>query len=217
MKISVLTPSIRPKGLAIVQRCLEKQTFKDFEWLVEIGLPKRGHDLSAAYNRMLRRAQGDIILSYQDYIRIPEDALQIISDLHAKHRRTFITYPVGKTLDWKKIEYDWRASAPKEAIPYHHWEADFGSAPIQAFYDIGGYDEDFDRGWSAENVNVAERAEHIGYKFIVFKDLKAQAYDHDKKMKHPFRKSLEFNDTLIAIKREEFNSGGWKLNYLVDK
>ena len=34
MKISVITPSIRPEGLKILQECLAQQTFKDFEWLV---------------------------------------------------------------------------------------------------------------------------------------------------------------------------------------
>lgn len=34
MKISVLTPSIRPEGLKIVEESLAKQTIKDFEWLI---------------------------------------------------------------------------------------------------------------------------------------------------------------------------------------
>jgi hypothetical protein len=70
MKISVLTPSIRPQGLAITQQCLTEQTFTDFEWLTEIGLPNRGHDLNSAYNRMLKRANGELVVSLQDYIKV---------------------------------------------------------------------------------------------------------------------------------------------------
>ena len=78
MKISVLTPSIRPDGLEVLQKSLERQTFQNFEWLVEIGMPKRGCDLSASLNRMLRRAEGEIIVMVQDYIKIPNHSLEEI-------------------------------------------------------------------------------------------------------------------------------------------
>src|ERR1035437_8527622 len=84
MKISVITPSIRCEGLKIVQQSLEKQTFQDFEWLTEIGIPGRGHDLNAAYNRMLRRAKGELIVSLQDFIKAPPQYLQKFWDAYQK-------------------------------------------------------------------------------------------------------------------------------------
>ena len=37
MRISVITPSIRPELCKIVEKCLDRQTFKDFEWLLVYG------------------------------------------------------------------------------------------------------------------------------------------------------------------------------------
>lgn len=34
VKISVVTPSVRPEGLDIVRQSLNRQTFKDFEWII---------------------------------------------------------------------------------------------------------------------------------------------------------------------------------------
>ena len=77
--ISVLCPTIRPEGLKVFMESLENQTFDSFEVLVELGLPKKfGCDLSASLNRMLRRAKGDIIVMLQDYIKIPDNALEEI-------------------------------------------------------------------------------------------------------------------------------------------
>ncbi len=39
--ISVLTPSLRPEGLLMVQDCLEKQSYQDFEWLISMPKEKR--------------------------------------------------------------------------------------------------------------------------------------------------------------------------------
>lgn len=195
-KISIITPSIRPRGLEMVQECLKRQTFTDFEWLVEIGLGLKP-DLNQAMNKMLRRATGEIVVSWQDYIKAPDNALEVIASLP----RQFITYPVGKTLDWKNVKWDWRENVTKSIEP-HQWEADFASFPLQALKDIGGYDEDFDRGWSSDNVIVAERASQRGYTFSCYSDLKCVAYDHDKVMEHPFRHLYEKNRDLLAIKRK---------------
>lgn len=120
---------------------------------------------------------------------------------------------MGKTLDWESSKYDWRDSGDCRKIAPHHWEADFASAPLKAFYDIGGYDEDLDRGWSSDNVSVAERAEKAGYKFMVFPELKVLAYDHDKKMRHPFRHLYQQNVDTLAIKRKMIEKGE-KLDFL---
>lgn len=207
-KVSVLTPSIRPEGLKVVQKSLERQTFKDFEWLVEIGLPARGCDLSASLNRMLKRAKGDRIVMLQDYIKIEDDALEKV----AQHS-DFVTYPVGKTLDWNVVTWDWRDAGEFREIEYMHWEADWASAPRQAFFDIGGYNEKFDEGWSWENVDVAYRAEKMGYKFYCDPSVRAIAYDHDAKIEHPFRGKNE-NQSLAEMTKGLADEGVVKLDYL---
>ena len=205
MLISVLTPSIRPHGLSVTQSTLEKQTFQDFEWLVEVGIPNKGHDLNAAYNRMLRRAKGELVVSLQDYTTIAPDGLQRFWEGYKENPDTFFTAPVGKTLDWKEIKYDWREN--KEAkMDWQRWEIDWGAAPLEALKKIGGFDEALDEFWSCDNVNVGKRASMHGYKFMNLPDNKAVAYDHDKVETHPFRKNYnpDFNNERMGmIEREE--------------
>ena len=207
MKISVITVSIRPHGLEIIQEGLQKQTFKDFEWLVEIGLPGRGHDLNAAYNRALRRAQGELVVSLQDYIKITPDYLAKFWEAYQKEPRTFFTAPVGKVKnkDYKgEIKWDWRAY--EDAKPkWNCWEIDSGSAPLSALKEIGGFDEVLDGHWSCDNVNVGYRAHLAGYSFGLLHLNPAVAWDHDEFIDHPFRK--DFDPKFSNMRLNLFTSG----------
>ncbi len=213
MKVSVLTPSIRPEGLKIVQESLANQTFVDFEWLTEIGVPGQGHDLNAAYNRMLRRARGELIVSMQDYIKAPPNYLQKFWDAYQKDPKMFYTAPVGKVdnLDYiGPIKWDWRAYA--DAKPqWQHWEIDSASAPLSALKEIGGFDEELDGHWSSDNVNVGFRANLAGYKFGLIFDNPVVVYDHDAHMVHPFR---DYYDPAFNKERMELFEKGLTLHYL---
>lgn len=213
MRISVLTPSIRTEGLWIVQRSLGMQTFKDFEWLTEIGIPGDGHDFNAAMNRMLRRAKGELIVSLQDYIKAPEDYLQKFWDAYQAHPRTFFTAPVGKsaTEDFTgEIRWDWRAyqdAKPKSDC----WEIDSGCAPKAALFEVGGFDEHLDQWWSFDNVSVGKRAELAGYEFANLFMNPVVAYDHDAFIAHPFRQN--FRPALVKLRMDEYEEN-FKLPYL---
>lgn len=216
MKISICTPSIRPKGLEVLQKCLKEQTWQDFEWLVEIGIPEKGHDINAAYNRMIRRAKGEIFLSLQDYTMIPPDFLeQIVA--HYKDD-TFTTIPLGKvkTLtdftfdDTSAVVWDWRKERT-EGVNWNEWEIDAGFCPLIALKDVGGFDEELDKYWSFDNVSVGYRANMIGYKFDLLNTVQAVAYDHDADIPHPFRSA--WNPHFWA-KREAMYQIDHKLHYL---
>lgn len=206
MRISVVTPSIRPEGLEVVKECLSRQTFTDFEWLTEIGLGKV-HDLNQAYNRMLRRAKGELIVFYQDFIMIPDDGLEKFWNEYQKDKNYFITAPVGKGHDNPK--WDWRAFK-YEDVGFQGWEIDWGCAPKEALFKIGGFDEELDKHWSFDNVDVAYRAQKYHYKFKCIEN-KATAYDHDKHIKHPFREN--FNPSANNQRMRDIDSGTI-LNYL---
>lgn len=210
MKISVCTPTIRPDGLKIVQECLSKQTFPSgkIEWLVEVGYGK--HDLNASYNRMIRRAKGDVFVSVQDYTNIPPDFLEKISKKYEESdKRTFYTIPLGKTLDWEKVEWDWRKYAEK--CIWNGWEIDAGFCPMDALWEIGGFDEKLDEKWSFDNVSVGYRAQAFGYNFGVFSGTEAVAFDHDKKENHPFRKDFSPEHWKLVLDSYRFEP---KLRYL---
>lgn len=211
-KISVITPSIRPEGLKELQRCLKMQTFTDFEWLVEIGTGTK-HDLNESFNKMIKRAKGDLLVFYQDYIRIQPDGLEQFYKAYLRDQRTFFTAPVGKVSNDTyegEPKWDWRIH--KEAnMTWNMWEIDWGACPKEAMHVIGGFDEELDKHWSSDNVNVGYRANMHGYKFACLSDNKAIAYDHDAFIKHPFRQN--YNPSFNNNRLREFDMG-LKIDYL---
>ena len=105
IKISVISPSIRPDGLEIVAKALSKQTFKNWEWLIcgpeknrkavkrvigDIapytylgnGPLKKGQfwDLNYSYNKLFKKARGWATVSLQDGIYLPPRALEALLD-----------------------------------------------------------------------------------------------------------------------------------------
>lgn len=209
-QISVLTPTIRgDKALQPVMESLKQQTFKDFEWLIEYGDGKT-HDLNAAFNKMLKRAYGELIVFYEDYTKIRPDGLQKFWDAYQNDKNTFFTAPVGKTLNWKKVDWDWRIT-PENKADWMSWEIDWGAAPLEALKKIGGFDEALDKYWTFDNVNVGFRANLAGYKFKNLYDNPAIALDHDKLMSHPFRQN--WNPDFHNERLDQFRHG-LKINYL---
>lgn len=202
MKISVVTPTIRPQGLEVVRDSLTKQTFTDYEWLVEINTTGK-HDLNSAFNKMLKRAKGELIVFLQDYIKIEEDGLQKFWDFYKENPDTFFTGPVGKVTKWgDEPQWDWRIE--REDIVWNECEFDWGAAPKKALDDIGGFDERLDQWWSFDNVSVGKRAGLCGYKFACLPEVRAVALDHDLHEKHPFREKwnpTEVNNILNSYER----------------
>lgn len=217
MKISVLTPSIRPEGLEITRKSLMLQILTDFEWLVDINWTGH-HDLNASYNRLLRRAKGELVVSLQDYIYVRSDYLQRFWQAHEEHPRAFITAPVGKVdnLNYSgDAKWDWRAWRDNETknirpCEWNTWECDSACAPLSALKEIGGFDEALDGHWSADNVNVGKRAQLAGYEFLCLFDNPAVAYNHDKFIEHPFRTDIDTTNT----KRMAMFEGGMQLKPL---
>lgn len=209
--ISVLTPSIRPQYLNITQECLENQTFTDFEWLTEIGLRNNGFTLPSDLNKMLKRAKGDRIVMLQDCIRIDTDALERINAL----THELWTFPVGQVMAFgNEPEWDWRATNDGTLLGPHYWEADFACAPKQAFFDVGGYDEEFNKGWSWDNVEVARRMYRAGYTGYCDSSIRGVALKHDSLGEHPFRFKKESNVDRAQASKDRCDRGDYKLSYL---
>lgn len=188
VKISVITPSIRPKGLAMNQRCLENQTFKDFEWLTEIGL-KNKSDLNTALNRMIRRAKGELLVFYQDYIKIDNDGLERFWNAY-QEKKAFYTASVND--DWRKTGFGKRN--------WQEWEIDWGACPKETLTQIGGFDESLDEFWGFDNVNVGLRADMAGYDIICI-DNPAIGIKHEEAPMKVLRNPIYHNQRLDEIRR----------------
>lgn len=193
MKLSIITPSIRPDGLKVVFQSLQAQiNAPEYEWLPRLSVPGGKSDLCYQMNKALDEATGDIIVFWQDYIHAPTDALAQIVALYQKPGQQTIayTFPVGKVDKFtdKFPRWDWRPYWREDThVDHHRWEIDFG-AILRA--DIGAlrFDESFDKGFGWENVDFAYRLEHENrIKFAVAHQPAALVYDHDKFMKHPYK------------------------------
>lgn len=211
VKISVISPSIRPKGLEITLRSLKEQTFTDFEWIVELGIGQK-HDLNAALNRAIKRSNGELVVFLQDYIKIAPDALQRFWDAYTADPKKQFIAPVGKVNNLYftgEIAWDWRHYKLGETT-FNHNEIDWGAIPKELLYEVGGFDEYLDQWWSMDNVSLGYRLHLLGYKFENI-DNPALAYDHDAFMEHPFRD--KYNPREVNMRMEEYKMNP-RLEYL---
>lgn len=212
-KISILTPSIRIEGLKIIQECLKNSTFKEYEWLTEIGIPERGHDLNQAFNRMIKRAKGELLIFCEDFNKFPPDALEKWWSAYQECPNTAFTAPLGKVDDFqsKDIKWDWRAYKQNDSQTDYtdcNWntlELDWGAIPKKMLYDIGGFEEKLDQWWSMDNVAVGKLLHLKGYQFKCLFSNPAIVYDHDTHSPHPFRakyNSEEANEIINSYNPE---------------
>jgi hypothetical protein len=195
MKISVITPTIRPESLSVMRDCLKQQTFKDFEWLVDINVTGQ-HDLNNSFNKLIRRSNGELVVFYEDYTKIPPNALEKWWKAYQEHPNVCWTAPLGKvkSLDFTgDVRWDWRAWVNDNKVEDYRpsgWqtcELDWGAIPRKVLYEIGGFDERLDQWWSCDNLSLGKRAYLKGYEFKNFFANPALAYDHDAFIEHPFR------------------------------
>jgi len=135
LKISVLTPTIRPEGLKMVARCLRRQDFIDWEWiivipkkmeievenaligypqpLVLIEPPKRPSDfynLNKAWNLAYNKAEGELIVDIVDYIWFPPDTLTRLWNHYQANPKGLISgigHQYEKNLDERPINQVW--------------------------------------------------------------------------------------------------------------
>lgn len=202
MKISCITPSIRPDGLAVTFKTLQAQTFNDFEWLPRLSIPGEKPDLCYQMNQALKEANGELIVFLQDWIEIAPDGLEKAWEAYGGLHRAW-TFPVGKVRDLsdalpsdKDVRWDWRADWEREhpdgLIDYQSWEIDYGSVPrelLERVYLARGYyfNERYDEGFGWENVELALELKKAGAAFMVDGDNKAIAWDHDAFIRHPYK------------------------------
>lgn len=232
--ISILTVSKRVGWEALARAQIKKQPFvRDnldfFEWVVvqepsimsrQQTLPGlsvkwllaperiRRSNLNASLNAGLRACSGDYVIFYQDFIELPVDCFERLFKL--ANETTFVTTATinaDGSNDSRYLGVDLaRPCRPEE------WEANVAIAPMKVVRELGGFDEEYDNGWSWDNVNLAERAAMLGCSFIVDETNRPQLLHHPKVTDLPLngnRHSLTMAD--IRAQRKPL-----RLNYLDD-
>lgn len=197
IKISVITPTIRLKGLELVEKSLYEQDFKNFEWLIcSKEKPSLNFDnkkwrwikddfeggywtLNRAYNKLFKESKGSLIVTWQDYIYSKPDALTKFWLNYLSTDKKGLISGVGD--QYSKLDKYGRPQVkawndPRKRLDngsfykcmWNDMEWNFASFPRQAIYDIGGMDEELDfRGVGGDQLQVCERWESLGYDFYL--------------------------------------------------
>lgn len=249
MKVSVITPTIRPKGLDLVKKSLEKQKFRDFEWL--IGSPfdpkisganwvpddfSEGYwSLNRIFNALLKSAQGDIVVSWQDWIYANPDALgrfvEKVTQTHGVVSGTGHQY--ARLNKYGKPElHVWSDPRKTEKwgsfyeVNWNDAEFNFAAFPRELFHSVGGFDEELDfLGVGGDQLQFCERLNDTGTKFYLDQDNESFTLRHDRSdfggqeewdSKHVLFKKGKSGLSLYDERKLELKqSGQWpKLNYL---
>ena len=228
--ISVITITKRDGWQELAEKSLEAQTYKDFEYIVVYepnvqvvdfpnlpnfkwvkAPPKTRHsNLNASNNAGLREANGEYVMFYQDFIELEPDTIEkLLSNIDDNTLITTATINPDGNKDQRYTGIDGiREINPEE------WETNVGMAPMKVMRDLGGFDEEYDDGWSWDNVNVACRAELLGCKFLIDESVNPRLEFH---VKEPVADpTLELNYLKHEMTMREISIGKkpLKLSYL---
>lgn len=215
--VSVLTVTRRKGWEELAQTCLNNQTFRDFEWIVvsenEVDVPyipappkTRKSNLNASLNEGLKACKGEYVIFYQDFIDLPTDCFQKLVDLVTP--TTFVTTNTINA-DGSHDARGINGQPPKQCYP-EEWEANVAIAPMGIIRYLGGFDEEYDEGWSWDNCNLAERAAMLGCTFMLDQSNNPQLLPHDT------NSIKELNGEFHTERMRQIDSGEFplRLNYL---
>ena len=203
VKLSIITPTNRPDSLALVDIALQRQTSKDFEWIT---IAPKGYDygsikpditlddpvknvgdywsLFKAYNKAIEAANGEYILSVQDFTFFDSDTVKkllfnmkpyrLITGVGHKYEKV---YPEKGPIIWTDPRVD--GSNDLKECPASWIEFNLGCFPKQAVYDIGGFDEYLDAFAGMCGLDVVDRLKiKGGYEFMIDQSMHSYSTDH---------------------------------------
>lgn len=178
-KICVITPTIRPEGLGLVERALSEQTFTDFDWLVGSSFDPHNWatwikdnfkgglwTLNRVYNALIRASDAELIVSWQDFTYAGPDTLQRFWD-HYKYEPKMLVSALGHKYaedDWDKRT--WEDLRPPGVCGPAFVEWNLCSCPKKGLVEIGGFDGEADfLYFGLDGYQVNHRLEATGHTF----------------------------------------------------
>jgi hypothetical protein len=187
--ISVLTPTVRPDGLKLLEKALKQQTFRDFEWVVVQPEGPKPEGLYWTvyrdYNRGIKRCKGDLIISWQDYTYTKPDTLERFYNHFLQEPKTIVGAVGNKYSDDTWTVMTWKDPRERSDIGtyypcyYNDIELNLASFSKQAFYDVGGFDETLDAYSSLCGLDVLERLNILGgWEFKLDQSIKSYSLEH---------------------------------------
>lgn len=254
--ISILTPSVRPTALLLNAHALANQTEKEWEWLIcgpeenrqevdkVIGktvayqylgnLPLKKEmfwDLNYSYNRLFKKASGEVVVSLQDSIWIPSDTLEkmiltlkflpgkkIISGISDQYER-LNKFGKPEVKIWSDPRRTDKYGGLYPAY-YNDIEWNLCAMDKDIIFDIGGFDEEMDfRCRGVDAIQVMERLAEFGVETYLSQEIESYTLRHGREVyggEEAWNASHGlFNGKYDERKRELIKSGKWPiLDYL---
>jgi len=190
-KISVITCSVRPEGLKLVEKALKRQTFKDFEWIIQgrDGEIPKGcvWTLNRDYNMAIAKAKGELIVSWQDYTYASPQALEKFFYYFKTEPKTLVTGVGNKYTDDSFTTQTWRD--PRDRSDQGSFypcffcdiEWNFCSVPKAALYAVGGFDEWLDYYYGMDGYSVLDRLNLLsGWDFKIDQTNRSYSLEHSR-------------------------------------
>ena len=238
MKISVVTPSTRNEMLPIVEKCLNRQDFEDFEWIVvgpvEITSvkpdlllkdpPKEDGDfytLCKGWNKAYAHAKGELIVNIQDGLWFPPDTLSKFW-FHFQNTPRGLFSAIGHQYDQlddrgvpvNKMWHDPRSKTgiTFEEVPPSEIEFCMSSVPKQALIECGGIDEEYDQAAAVCEKEMCWRLNKMNWNFYIDHTIEYKAIHHPRLNDTWERIYQEKSTPLFTRHMMEITNGTRKLN-----
>ena len=204
LKISVITPSTRNEMLPIIEKCLRRQDFTNFEWIVVSPVeitsvkpdlllkdpPKQDGDfwsLCKGWNKAYAHAKGELIVNIQDGIWFPPDILSKFW-FHYQQQPRILVSAIGHQYDRlddrgmpvNKVWHDPRSKTGVtfEENPPSEMEMVMCSIPKQALLECGGIDEEYDTCNGAQEKEMCWRLNKMNWDFYIDHTIEYRAIQH---------------------------------------
>ena len=165
-------------------------------------------NLAHADNEGFRNCEGDLIVCLQDYIWIPPNGLSKYWEAHQAYEGKILITGVGDQYAYpgkeeivnpqggvtvferpytrRPEEKCWLDPRKRNdqgsfyACNAPSWELNWAAIPRSMIYELGGMDEQYDfKGFAWDNVNIAQRAEILGYVCYIDQTNECMGFDHD--------------------------------------
>lgn len=234
--ISIITPSIRAELLEIVAKCLKRQTFQDYEWLVgspeNYGFgkfvqepPKKEGDfycLCKCMNSLYREAKGELIVQITDGIWFSPDTLSRLWGHYQANSKALITtvghqydridkYGKPENLVWQDPRARMDQGTFYEVAP-SEMEMCIAAIPRQAILDCGGIDEEYDKCPAVGEKEMCWRLDKLGYKFYIDQTIEYRAIHHSRLSKDWDEMYFKITTPMFTEHMKQLQAGQRSLN-----
>jgi len=188
-KISVITPSVRPEGLKLVEKALKRQTFRDFEFIPQ-GKTRENKEgeywtIYSDYNEAIKKSKGELIISWQDHTFAKPDTLERFWNHYQNDKHAIVSAIGNKYQDENFIVQTWQDPRQRSdqgsfyECNFNDIEINLASFPREAFYAVGGFDEFFNAYSSLCGLDVLARLLIIGgWKFYLDQTINSYSTEH---------------------------------------